>query len=342
MMTAGSLTVLDHVPPELYDRAATRLHESLQGPTLIHLRGRRPDVLFVSVLLHGDEWTGWMAMQQLMRRYRNQLLPRSLSLLIGNVRAAQAGVRFLADQPDYNRIWHETAESGSRAEREMVNQVVAELGERQIFASIDVHNNTGTNPHYACVRTLDPQTLHLATLFSRTVVYFQKPDGVLTARLARICPSVTIECGRPGEPHGVEHAIDYLDASLHMATLPDHSVATHDIELFHSVAIVKVPTVASLGFASDDTDIRLVDGLERLNFRELPVGTRLGWIRADAPPLEVRDETGGEIGSQYLSYDGGEIRTRTAVMPSMLTGSIRAIRQDCLCYLMKRLSLSAA
>jgi len=334
------LTVLEELPPGLLALPPARLHEMLPGPTLIHLEGRRREPLFVSVLLHGDEWTGWMAIQQLLTQYRDQSLPRSLSILIGNVQAARARVRFLPEQPDFNRIWRADEESTPGTVPAAMSEVVNQLRMRGIFASIDVHNNTGTSPHYACVRNLDSRTLHLATLFSRTVVYFRKPDGVLTARFAPLCPSVTIECGRPGEPQGVERAADYLDACLHMAALPDHPVAPHDIELFHSVAIVKVPETASLGFAMDTADIRLVEGLDRLNFRELPVGTRLGWIQQEAPVLEVRDEAGDEIGNRYLSYDDGEIRTRVRVMPSMLTGSLRAIRQDCLCYLMERVSAS--
>ena len=56
--------------------------------------------------------------------------------------------------------------------------VVDIMRERGVFASIDLHNNTGSNPHYACVNRLDNRYLHLATLFARTVVYFLRPTGV--------------------------------------------------------------------------------------------------------------------------------------------------------------------
>ncbi len=332
------LAVFDNYAPELADLPASRLHERLPGPSLIHLPGRRPEPLFVSVLLHGDEWTGWIAVQQLLQRYRARELPRSLSVFIGNVAAARAGVRYLPPQPDYNRIWLDGDGDRHRAERAAMSEVFAQMRARRVFASVDVHNNTGTNPHYACVRSLDPRTLQLATLFGRTVVHFRKPDGVLTARFAAICPSVTIECGRPGEPRGVERAVDYLDACLRLTAVPDHPVAAHDIELFHSAAIVKVPADVSLGFGTADADIRLVDGLDRLNFRELPAGTRIGWVRQEGLALEVRDEGGGDIGNNYLNYDAGEIRTRVSVVPSMLTASLQAIRQDCLCYLLERVS----
>ncbi|MFS8860164.1 peptidase M14, partial [Synechococcus sp. H60.1] len=79
------LTVLDHLPEQLLDLEAHQLYDRLGGPTLIHLAGRRDPPLFVSVLLHGNEVTGWQAVRQLLRRYVQRELPRSLSLFIGNV-----------------------------------------------------------------------------------------------------------------------------------------------------------------------------------------------------------------------------------------------------------------
>ena len=77
--------VYAHLPDGLLERDARRLHEVLPGPSLIHLPGRRPDPLFVSVLLHGNEDTGWLAAREILRKYRESPLPRALSLFIGNV-----------------------------------------------------------------------------------------------------------------------------------------------------------------------------------------------------------------------------------------------------------------
>jgi succinylglutamate desuccinylase len=77
----------------------------LPGPALIHLPGRRIPPLFVSVLLHGNEDTGWLAAQSVLKKYATVELPRALSLFIGNVEAARTGLRRLDGQPDYNRVW---------------------------------------------------------------------------------------------------------------------------------------------------------------------------------------------------------------------------------------------
>lgn len=65
---------------------------------------RLPEPLFVSMLLHGNETTGLLAVQRLLDKYRDQPLPRALSVFVGNVEAARLGLRRLEGQPDYNRI----------------------------------------------------------------------------------------------------------------------------------------------------------------------------------------------------------------------------------------------
>lgn len=335
------LKIRDKLVDGLLDADAMHLHELLSAPTLFHLKGRRKRPLFVSVLLHGNEDTGWLAIREILRKYQVTPLPRSLSLFVGNVEAARENQRRLNGQPDYNRIWPGAAGIAGLPEAQMMQQVVDEMTQHEIFASVDIHNNTGINPHYACVRRMDNRSLHLATLFSRTVVYFLKPDGVQVEAFADVCPSVTLECGQPGQEHGTKHVFDFLDACMHMLELPDHPVAEHDIDVFKTVATVKVPADLSFGFGQGDADIRFVDDLDHLNFRELPVETTLGWVRPGSTArLDVRNDAGEEVGDRYFSMEEGEIRTILPLMPSMLTANTEAIRQDCLCYLMERTILS--
>ncbi len=330
------LHVIETIPEGLLELDATRLHELLPGPTLIHLAGRRPKPLFVSVLLHGNEDVGWLAARELLRAHRDRELPRALSLFIGNVQAARYRQRFLDGQPDYNRIWEEVPGSPPTPERTMAENVVNMMKQRGLFGCIDIHTNTGINPHYACMRRLDHRFFHLAVLFSRTVVYFAKPDGVLVEAFSDVCPAVTIECGHSGDERGVEHAFEYMHACLNLAEIPRHPVAAHDIDLFHTVAIVKIPRDVTFGFDASDVDIRLAENLDRLNFRELPADTAIGWIKPGSHArLEVWDEIGRDVGERYLRVVNGEIRTAIPLMPSMLTVNKRAIRQDCVGYLME-------
>ncbi len=334
------LKQLDHLPPGLLDLDATQLERVLGGPTLIHLPGRREPALFVSVLMHGNETSGWDALRQLLQDYLPgggcRELPRALTIFIGNVRAAAAGVRHLEGQPDFNRVWP-GCEAVETPEQRMMTDVTEIMGRRGIFASVDLHNTTGINPHYACINVLDNRFFHLATMFSRTVVYFIRPCGVQSKAMAKLCPAVTLECGRVGNAKGIVHARDYLDACLHLSGHREHTPAHGDIELFHTVAVVKIPEGCSFEYGVADVDISLTDDLDRLNFRELPAGTVLGCLRPGIGlGLEATDEQGRDVSKRYFELVDNEIRLRVSAMPSMLTLDHEVVRQDCLCYLMER------
>ena len=312
------LTVYNHLPEGLLQLPAARLHERLPGPCLIHLEGRRPNPLFISVLLHGNEDTGWQAAQAILQKHARSGLPRSLSLFIGNLDAARQGQRRLEGQPDYNRVWPGTPDTGL-PEFHMMKQVVDDMARRGVFASVDVHNNTGLNPHYACVNELANPFLHLATLFSRTVVYFVRPLGVQSAGSA-------------------EHAASFLEACLNLSEFPVHPVPPQDVDLFHTVATVKVPDALSFGFGAHGLDIDFVPDLDHLNFRELERGAVFGQTRGGGQAcLQAIDEDGRDVGAHLFDCSGGQIRLRKPLMPAMLTRDERVIRQDCLCYLMERL-----
>ena len=340
------LTIIEQLPENLLQQSASALHEILNGPTLIHLSGRQPRPLFVSVLLHGNEDTGWEAVRSLLLKYVDKSLPRAISLFIGNVEAARCDMRRLDGQPDYNRVW----QGEGTAEHAIMQQVVSEMTSRDVFASIDIHNNTGLNPHYACVNRLEQRFFHLATLFSRTVVYFTKPEGVQSMAFAELCPAATVECGKPGQQYGVEHARDFIDAALHLVEFPKHEVASHDYDLFHTVAIVKVPDEVVFSFdnsgfnrhghESNGSQINFRTDLDRLNFRELPAGTSFAMVKDGVFPLQAWNEQGDDVASNYFTIKDGELCLRQSVMPSMLTLDERVIRQDCLCYLMERMPVN--
>jgi len=330
------LTEFSSLPDGLLDLNAQQLAGRLPGPTLIHLPGRHARPLFVSVLLHGNEDTGWEAVRALLGDYQSKTLPRALSVFIGNVAAAREGLRRLDGQPDYNHVWPGCDSSGT-LEHGMMRAVLEHMRERDVFASIDIHNNTGINPHYACVNQLEPCFFKLATLFSRTVVYFTRPIGVQAIAFASLCPAVTVECGKVGSKAGAGHARDFIESALDLDDLSHDAVGERDMDLFHTVAIVKVPEHLAFSFDDAHADIVFRQDIDHMNFRELPEGTVLGSINTPQARLDAWDESGQELGDYYFDHNHGQIRTRRPLMPSMLTCDERVIRQDCLCYLMERL-----
>lgn len=340
-MPALSLYETETLPDELWTLPAQDIHQILPGPTLYHSRGRRERPLFVSVLLHGNESTGWEAIRELMQEYRDKPLPRSLSLFIGNVEAAKHQQRRLPGQPDYNRVWPGGEEFKDTPEAAVMRRVVALMRLRQPCMSVDVHNNTGLNPHYACINRLDSNFLHLARLFSRTIVYFLKPTGVQSAAFAEYCPSVTLECGAINTQQGLAHAKEFLNACLHLSALPAHPVLEQDVDLFHTVARVQVMPEIPFGFGESEVDLRFSPDLDHLNFRELPIHTVLGSVSGDyGRYLQVQDEQGNEVGGEYFEIHQGMLRTLRPLMPAMFTLNKEVIRQDCLGYIMERLPLT--
>ncbi|MBK5910496.1 peptidase M14 [Rhodothalassium salexigens] len=343
---ARDLIQLDALPAGFLDAPVAALDALLGGPTLIHLPGRAGRApLFVSTLLHGNEHTGVLAVQQVLRRYDvgggATALARPLSLFIGNVAAAAHNRRRLDGQPDFNRVW--PGAEGDGPEHRLMTRVVETMAARRPVASLDIHNTTGRNPHYGCVNRVEPGFLHLARLFSRTQVYFTEPRGVQSLAFAPLCPAVTVECGRSGEPAGVARAADWVDAALHLDHLPTTWPAPADVDLFHTVATVKVPAGLSMAIGPGEADLALPLTLETWNFADLDAGTA---IARQAPRgdgailLDVIDETGADCTRAYLAADaGGLITLRRPVVPAMLTSDTRIIAQDCLGYFMERYPL---
>ncbi len=336
------LDIFDRIPDGLLDLDSTQLWQLLKRPTLIHISGDRHPALFVSILLHGNETTSWLAMRELLRKYENQKLPRSLSLFIGNIEGARYRQRHLADQPDYNRIWQIGDASAPLPEQIMAQKVIAEMRSRGVFASIDIHNNTGRNPHYGCITRLDKHSRHLARLFDKTVVYYTSPKTVQSYAFGKFCPAIVLECGQPDKPDGTAHALEYVEICLNLDSfddLPDAAIA--DINLFHTVAIVKVPEQINFSFTGDpDDDITFPAEMDCLNFCELPIGANFGEAKTARAYLSAVSEQGEEKCDRYFQIENGKIILKSAVMPSMLTLDTNIIRQDCLCYLMERFPLT--
>lgn len=331
------LNETDILPDGLLEAEATELLELLGTPTLIHLQGIRPEPLFISTLLHGNETTGFYAIQRLLNEYQHRPLPRSVTVFIGNIEAAAVEQRRLDLQPDYNRVWPGTHHDDC-AETDMMRNVSSIMRKRKPFASIDIHNNTGFNPHYACVNILNPHCIQLAGMFGNTVVYFTSPKGVQSAAFSDFCPSVVLECGQSGQADGVTHSTRFLQAVLNTEKLSSEEDPVN-INLFHTVARVTVPEIFSLGTDSG-SDIHLNHELEKMNFEQLATGSIFADLNTESKAhLVVTNESSEDVTSEFFEIKDTRIVLKKNATLSMYTTSERAIRQDCLCYLMEQIHI---
>jgi succinylglutamate desuccinylase len=333
------LNIIDHLPPELLNMGPEELHTLLPGPTLLRLAGEKKPPLFLSTLLHGDEPTGFFAIQKFLKKNLNStsLLPRERLLFIGNPSAAARNRRSLPGQPDFNRIWN----GGNLPEHSLARELVAAIQKENVFAAVDIHNSSGKNPYYACLNKLDGSIINLARTFSQNLVYFTRPKEVLSNTFSDFCPAVTLECGQPGDLYGQEQVLDFLEELFSLETLPDDPYHMDTPTIYHSIARIEVPKDCRIAFDREvaDIDLCFIQNLDTMNFAELPENTLLGWQLNDQFKLSVIDEKGEDVEDQFFCYDNGEIRLQRAVVPSLLTTNPQSVYQDCLGYLMQKYAL---
>lgn len=335
------LRIYESLPAGLTEHDARMLAQHLGGPSLIHVPGHREPPLLVSVLLHGNETSGWEGVRRLLAELTrsNALLPRSLILFVGNVEAAAAGVRTLPHQQDFNRIWR----GAKGPEGELAGEVLAALAGRTLFGAVDLHNNTGQNPHYAVVTSLTRDNLGLAYLFDDKSVYVREPATVMTRSMADLCPAITLELGPIGDPRCDDRAFDYVERCLSLERIPPPDASR--LQMFRTEARVHIADGMPFSFAGEDESLPLVltGGLEAVNFHELTAGTEFAVTQCRlAEAFRVLDAHHRDVTTRYLTLAGSSVLLRRSVIPAMYTTDPLVIRQDCLCYFMERMSLNEA
>lgn len=316
-------------PDGLLDCPAERLVEALGGPALIHIAGACEPALFISVLLHGNEISGWNALRRLLATV--DVLPRSLIIFIGNVYAAARGLRVLPGQRDFNRIWRGSI---SGPEGQLAVCVRDWLRQRALFAAVDLHNNTGHNPHYSVLTRLDGDSRGLAYLFADKAVYIEEPDTVLSGMFDDLCPAVTLELGPVADPMCEERGLDFLQRCLALTAIP----APGDLSLYRTRVRVHVKDGVEFSFADDhrDTPLVLTSGVEGVNFHALPAGTAFGCSREPlSEVLRVLDVAHRDVTDEYFERRGDSLELRRRVVPAMYTTDPVVVMQDCLCYFME-------
>ncbi len=328
----ATLTQMAEIPAGFFELETDRILDVFPTPTLIRLQGEKPAALFVSILLHGNEYSGLKAVQAILQKYQSHL-PRSLAIFIGNVEAAAQNMRVLPGQTDFNRCWPGT-EMEPNAETALMQQVIDLVTAEELFAAIDIHNNTGTNPHYACMTNVTRDNQHLAAMFNHIGLVFKRPKGVSTMAFDGICPAVTLESGKPGDASGIQHATEMIDALLHMDHFPQRDIAPHDLQLVQSLATLNIPDDVSFDFnLSAQADLTFEPGFERKNFTEIKP-TDVFAITRVPRPLRVTNQDGEDVYDEVLRIENGKVYLNKTLMPAMITLDKYIVRQDCLCYLL--------
>ncbi|MBP9708386.1 MAG: succinylglutamate desuccinylase/aspartoacylase family protein [Oligoflexales bacterium] len=331
------------IPESLLSISASELHSILPKPTILHLDGKKKPPLLISCLLHGNEHSGFLMVQNILKNFlRDNTLARETYFLFGNVDAAAKNQRKLDHQPDFNRIW--------RDERHpLVKRVLELVKEKNFMAAIDLHNNTGRNPHYACVSQAKAEHINLALLFSPHLVYFTAPDSTLSVVLSKTIPALTLECGLSLDPEICEKGQNFLNALYRLDNLPKTLPCQNTCRLQQSTVNIKVPSLARVGYGnlsahnelqslSKDFDIILRSDLDTLNFTEIKKSEVLAFVENPEFDLVLNylEPAHALIHKKrsYMYKKDSYFYIEPGLTPSMLTLNAKIMKEDCLGYLM--------
>ncbi len=333
-------TVLNQLPDGFFSAHPTELINIFDGPTLVHLDYGREQTIFISVMLHGNEHSGFYAVKKYLEqlRERDEKPNRNISLLIGNVQAAAQNARFLDGQKDLNRIWS----NGESQEELWAQKVYAEMQTKNLFVTLDLHNNTGKNPHYCAVTNLDSSTLQLASLFDGNVLYFSDPKEVFSNYFSTLCPCLTVEAGQSGDPEGIEKTVSLINRVQETNKLDDIGDILrifHEKKIFESFGKIKIPRESSISFCDEKADFNFLPEIENLNFNSISPGYVFGRANNIKQHLLVFDSNNNSISGSYFKYVGNEIISIEEFYPAMITTNAKIVHQDCLCYLLREIDL---
>ena len=338
----SNLTILEHIPSAFLSISHREIKELFNTPTLIHLKGEKHPALFISILLHGNEFSGLQIMQEILKKYQTTdgyKLPRDIWLFVGNVDAAQMGVRLRDGQIDFNRAWPGTPEPDSDTAI-LIQEVMDRITQEDLFASIDLHNNTGQNPPYGCISVVNEKNKYLSSFFNHIAMVFQSPKGVSTMAFDDICPAITLECSTPGNVPAKKRAFELIDDLMHMDHFPEKPLPAHDLQLVKNSATIKINADVTFCFEDEEYsdslgyDLILVKNFDHHNFTLLEKGEVFAYTKVDKPFLVVAPD-GQDITEEIIQNDEGKLSLKNALMPAMISMDKKIVLQDCLCYLLE-------
>jgi hypothetical protein len=320
----------------LVSRDADTFLAELAGPTIFSVGGRdHTRARVVAGSLHGNEPSGLRAIHRILAAGETPAV--DVLYFIGAVEAARTEPKFSLRMPsgrrDLNRCFRGPFDD---ADGRVAARALEVLRAARPEAIIDLHNNTGHNPAYAIGTRVDDVRLGLCGLFADRYICSALHLGTFMEAFDDVAPSLTIECGRAGDPAADATAHAGLRAFVQLTRVEPPSARARAIDVL--VDAVRVCLRPGLDLAFDEAPhseahLTLDADIDRHNFQLLPAGTRLGWVRPGAPwPLDASDAAGQERSRELFMVEGGLLLARRSVTPIMMTTNAAVARADCLFY----------
>ncbi len=311
----------------------------LGRPTLLHVAGRDSSrVRAVSTLLHGNEPSGLHAVHAWLRSGAEPAV--DALLFLGALDAALAeplfSHRFLPGRRDLNRCFRPPF---AAREGEIAGELLERLRKAGPEAFVDIHNNTGHNPPYGVGLRAGPAELNLVALFGHRYVHSDLHLGAVIEATADDFPSVTVECGRAGDPAADAVALAGLEAFLGQERLETERLP-EPMERFTDPVPVGMRPGMRLAFGEGPVpgaDLTVTADVDRHNFDSLPPGTAIGWLGpTGAWPLRALAPDDEDRSHEIFATRDGVLETRRPIVPIMMTTNPNVALADCLFYVVQR------
>lgn len=308
---------------------------TLDGPTVIVVPGTDPTRTRVATtLLHGNEPSGLRAMHRWLQTGRRPAT--NAMLLIACVdtalREPVLSNRHLPERRDFNRCF---SPPWKDEEGQLAKEILVAIKAAKPECLVDLHNNTGHNPAYGVAVRLGVEDLALVDLFAGRVVHAPLALGTLVEGTIDDCPSVTIECGRSGDPVADVVAQAGLAKFLETVEL-DLRAPVEQMKILDEPIRVCVSSDVDLAFgdsADPKASLTISADIDRHNFELLPAGAAIGWIKPNTEwPLDARRPDGEECSRELFCVRGDVLETRSDFIPIMMTTKPVIAKSDCLFY----------
>ena len=312
----------------------------LAGPCFIRQRGADSGRLrLVSTLLHGNEPSGLRAIQRWLGSGRKPAV--DVLFFIGAALTALGPPLFdrrvRPGGNDMNRCW---LPPFATAEGRIAHEALRLMRESGAESLVDIHNNTGDNPAYGVGPVPGAAELNLVALFGRRFVHSPLRLGTLVEATCDDFPSVTVECGRSGDPAADEIAFGgmarYLEADEHET----RRIVAERMSVLTDPVRVCVARNVSLAFADgpvEDFDFTVALDIDRHNFEEMNVGAPIGWLGDRGVwPVVALDEAQRDRSREFFELRNGHLVTRRPLIPIMMTTNRANALADCLFYVVQQ------
>jgi hypothetical protein len=326
--------------PERIPARAEDFLALLGSPVLISVKGRDTSrTRIVATLLHGNEPSGLRAVHAWLQT--GHVPAVNALIFIAAIRTALAPPGFahrsLPGRSDLNRCWFPPFEGPVGA---FAHEVLRLLRESNAESIVDLHNNTGHNPPYGVGPTPGAAELNLVSFFAERFVHSPLQLGTLVEATRDDFPSVTVECGRSGDPVADASALAGLERYLSEERLELRQVRAKRMEVFVDPVRVNVREGVELAFGDSPVvgaDFTLARDVDRHNFESLARGVVIGWLGTRGIwPVEALGEERRDLSRDLFEARDGVLETRRSLIPIMMTMNRRNALADCLFYVVQR------